>query len=902
MRPFLRSRRTRNCKNYKALYPIPGDIGTIWSAGSVPGLITTDADWTAFIAASSAGNITGVISNTHSLTLPLNIHNTPASQVMLRGQTSASKTTANNISGMVVDWVSGVAGASKWTFKWLNFSDTASNSGTCLTFGDNGTHSTLHTNIYIYECNFAGAPYQTGIPNTSGYTFTGSIASGTIYPGGTYDILTLASVPSTALGAYHTISGTGINSNSYILGSVGTNGYLGGGSGPNTIGATYAVDYWVNVAAAAVYRSQSATQPVQAASAGTTFTVTENTGYKAVSPGGKGGISAHASATTFSDCVLGYCTFTDLYTGTSRIKGTNFVMIGNTFDKMYTDATGWGGANPYKMYFNTFLRTIGRSDDAALVHADSWQFYDSTGGEDKLDGEMIGNIVFNYGSRAMSQGIFSSNQSTGFYFNRARTVGNLVINTTALGTDHEITLNRAKDTYNFGNKTLKTDLSGFELRVGYTEGAGANLFAYNAASGIKSGGVITSQNNTLASISTQIDGPANPTTVLDAISAARWNSGHFLRNYIDYTNFTIDTGLELGWVPLISKYGQSNGTLIYSNIAKLMGGPAVHSVAVSAGLEYQISSDSAGSSVVTPWTSANGSMARGNFIQVRATSAATSNTPNTHSLTINGYTNYWNVVTLDTSAFPFVTATAGSYSTGTIPTSSYSKFIFAIRVKMTSATANQILLNGSAGTNYTWQSNIFQLGNSGQIRKGLGTLTQNSIITRIVSIDTQYTTTNYPDMTANECIEAGFKAVDIDWATGVATVKSMIGAVWVPNSTYNLNSFNTMGLLNNSAGSGVNFVGDFHFLWINGYSSNMPDITDPRVYTKFGQSLMASSNNGSTSVGDGFDLPQPLIFFGNPQADVSKNNGFALNKTGSAASSNLGTLAVTMTTSVTGYI
>jgi hypothetical protein len=891
--------------DYKSLYPVPSDILPLYNSGTP---VTSNAELYAAVDSLKLTGGTIVVSPTSTIS-NANIDSTNGVNVnqvngplLIRGPSNAvcgnpaTGVTSSNL-GKVNKLTIGKAAAStpitnNLYFYHLDFGDNTRTSGTALTLGD-GTAQTV-TNVGVYGCEFYGKPYVSGWASgapTSGGTFTGTLNAGT---------LTLTSVVTggdAALGQFYSFTYTGATGDAA---TVFTAAYTGGGSGPGTVGATYTTNTWAN----------STTQTANAG-AGTAFTVTDTTGYKpAESPGGvASGVPARKRCASFSkngmtvsgNYIFGYNYFHDLDFGSPRTSG---VFVGNVYDMNYEDHSG-GAGSFIRMYFNTFLRTVGSSDygdtTSGSPHCDGWQYYD-TSGTGITDGELIGNIFYTYGARGDNQGIFSSSMIAGNYFERFIVKGNVIIR--GASEPHGLTLNRAKDCYMFSNKQLRqSNFSPANLFVGYTEAAGGILTAYDCGiANLQAGGVQTSYNalSSTGTITSNLDGPVNPLTISAAISAARWNASHPLRQYIDYTNFTIDTGLELGWVPIISRYGQTVSTQVMSNYARLMGGPASQTVSVSAGLEYQITSDSAGTAVVTAWTTSAGTMARGNYIAVRATTSGSQNTSSTFTLTINGYANSWTIVTKDTSTFPSVNAALTAYSSGTVPSSgAFSQFIYAIRVNRTTTSTVQTFINGGTSNNTFWQLNTFQIGSSSQIKCTTGVTTQNSVVTRIISFDTQYTAANYPDMSTADLIAAGLKVIDIDFATGVATRQPLSSVTWTPNATYDLNGWNIIGLLNKRDGSATNFVGDFHLLWINGYAGNMPDITDPRVYTKFSAGLMSGSNNGSTSVGDGFDLPQPHIFFGNQSGAI--NGGFVANKTGGGTFTNLGTLAITMTNSATGY-
>jgi len=81
-----------------------------------------------------------------------------------------------------------------------------------------------------------------------------------------------------------------------------------------------------------------------------------------------------------------------------------------------------------------------------------------------------------------------------------------------------------------------------------------------------------------------------------------------------------------------------NPNTVYTTpIHKVLGGPPTMTISVDAGCEYQITSDQAGATIVQAWTSASGTINRGQFLQMRRTTSSSNMTRVDLGYTLNGF-------------------------------------------------------------------------------------------------------------------------------------------------------------------------------------------------------------------------------------------------------------------------
>ena len=590
----------------------------------------------------------------------------------------------------------------------------------------------------------------------------------------------------------------------------------------------------------------------------------------------------------------------DVNSGLGAGGTSSGVLFNNTFDKTWTDPVNLTvtSSNSIKCLFNKFSRFIGLATDTGNPHVDAIQIVSNT--TDVFDAEIIGNVIFNGNSRASAQAIFAN--GTSGYYSRFKIAGNLIVTDNTLPPSyHYITIDRIKDLFVFGNISVtRTPGSGSGatgFRLGTEVSSGKSLLSGNITDGGSvTYGVQKVSNNelshSLAQYQSVMSWASDPTTVAECITAAARTVA--LTSYVDYTNYKLRVSDEPGWIPLVSEINNPTSTLETSNIAKLIGGKASQTISVTGG-EYQVSSDSAGSSVVTAWTSASGTIARGNYVQVRHTTSASEVTTTTTTLTIGGYANTWTTTTLDTSVFTYVTAAGGvdgNYSTGgaSLPTTTYTQMIFAFKVNSSSA-VNQYLFSATSNpTNQYIQFNpgtamLWQFVNSSTIKIATqaGTLGQDTTV--ILSMDFGYNSTSYPNLTTAERFELGVKCM-INNVQNVLTVNS-----WNPASSYALSIIpGTLRLLGRLGSTTSTFTGQFHFFWFAGFNGDMPDITDPEFSSKFSAQVLSNTDgsfsyNGSTIT--------PLLYYGSNDATPS------LTKAAAGTTNNKGSLGVTTATTLT---
>jgi len=206
------------------------------------------------------------------------------------------------------------------------------------------------------------------------------------------------------------------------------------------------------------------------------------------------------------------------------------------------------------------------------------------------------------------------------------------------------------------------------------------------------GGVITDYFPAWANLSTAT-ARASVEAAMTAAGAALGIGGQAARaaGAIDWNATAPDQVVNLAALPPgVGWPGQINvatSTLVTLPLHKVMGGPVTQTVVANAGIEYQVTSDAAGAVIVTPWTSVNGNVTRGQFIQLRGTSSASNLTESTIGATINGHPVATVIKTAAAIPSVFFDNTPGTYftdATGTTTSANNGQYVFELLMKPTS--------------------------------------------------------------------------------------------------------------------------------------------------------------------------------------------------------------------------
>lgn len=325
--------------------------------------------------------------------------------------------------------------------------------------------------------------------------------------------------------------------------------------------------------------------------------------------------------------------------------------------------------------------------------------------------------------------------------------------------------------------------------------------------------------------------------------------------WIDHVNRTYNPALEPSFIRFPTVINQPASSTATSAWAKLIGGPDLQTVSVSAGT-FETATDVDLNGVITGLSSGHTSatLARGTWIRWIISTAATGSTPTTATMTVRG---------TYTFTFTAITATASSYAVADNQGTAYSKittlpvftgaqgFLMAMRVRADAYVANDPLLANGTGTNF----NLIWAGNQWRM-----TLKSSSTIaprwamapavgqmqTLIIAIDMTKTT----NIEGCRMFSNGNQLALASGAfpsSGLTTISS--SEIWAtPN----------LGILANGGGTLI-WDGAIEWFWLKQFSAigSMPDISDPAILAEFSTDKFIPGGGGATAI-----LPQADLFFG----------------------------------------
>lgn len=364
-------------------------------------------------------------------------------------------------------------------------------------------------------------------------------------------------------------------------------------------------------------------------------------------------------------------------------SGQAVTFNGWTADRCYQDSLSFGlgqGSTPPEVTvaWGFCQRPFALQGDAGDPHGDGNQFFYSSGKTTIAHNPRIriwGNVIVLGATRgSYSNLFFLSDMETanrGYY---AEVTGNIGMGGGGLS---GINVDNAIDTVIWGNSIGRDVPSGGNtttpsLRLGPTSASGNNLCGNNIAEGMGNGNgpgtvettrwpnVLLGYRGGLIPYDTVFNTPETTDRntlgkVLTAYQAeaAYTGKGHTLAGYVDFINRTIDRTKEPTFVAFPPKVDQPVSSVTESDWRRIIGGPDAVSVSCAAGTEYRTADDAAGTVGLSAWAS-SGTTAKGKYLQLRVTTAATNVTSTTGIVTLNGYSHTFAATTLSTATYPMV--------------------------------------------------------------------------------------------------------------------------------------------------------------------------------------------------------------------------------------------------------
>lgn len=154
-------------------------------------------------------------------------------------------------------------------------------------------------------------------------------------------------------------------------------------------------------------------------------------------------------------------------------------------------------------------------------------------------------------------------------------------------------------------------------------------------------------------------------------------------------------------------------TLVTTQIRKVLVGPAVSTITAEPGTEYRITSDRAGTVVVTDWTSAAGTVNRGQYVQLRGMSSPNSLEAVNLGVTVNGFLTQASMRTrlADPAAFFTVAGAGPAFSNSGTIGGSRDKIAVRLVLRRTANPAAAETLYSHNGTDV-----VFEVLNNGSFR------------------------------------------------------------------------------------------------------------------------------------------------------------------------------------------
>lgn len=559
----------------------------------------------------------------------------------------------------------------------------------------------------------------------------------------------------------------------------------------------------------------------------------------------------------------------------------------NTYDGIYTDFFACaltGSTAPVKIShrWNKMGRQFCRVGDPLDPHGDGIQHWLDNGVNTWIPRiELIGNRALNATGtcRALEgQFIFMADPGTvpsGPQAYELHAVGNVGM----LGAPNGMIAEIGSNCFIYGNTVvpgkpaehtgpMNIYVSNGATSKAYGQSYIANNIAERCFVGAAASAFVTLENNTnMGSITdpsfyAQYFGvTTNPSTIAETETMRKGVGIHADRGayrnsaWIDHNAMTYDPTLEPSFIRFPTIINQNPNTSVVSAWAKLIGGPDTQSVSASNGtFETATFVDTFGNATGVVAGQTSGNLARGTWIRMRQTTASTGSTFSTATLTVRGTYNFtFNAVTSTAASFTIADNQNAAYSriaNANLPTFTGGKgLILAVRIRTDTYTNNDVITACGSTFGLIYSGNQWRLTliSSSQVA-GRFVMSQASgqMQTLIFAIDLTQT-----DMTLGmKCMSNGNQ---LSLASSNNAFPSA-GTTTISNT--NLWPSQNLGVMANNTGGAI-YDGAIEWLWLDYYTniSNMPNITDPFIFSEF--SADKFNSNGSTTI-----LSQPALFYG----------------------------------------
>ena len=535
------------------------------------------------------------------------------------------------------------------------------------------------------------------------------------------------------------------------------------------------------------------------------------------------------------------------------LLGSTLVMD-NTFSRIYQDlfSNGWSklAGSVLHLYRNVFcqpfcLSGIDTNGDARDPHGDLVQLFLETTAESVIS---AGNRCIREPLRAGAgnQGAHYWEGSGGPGYKNTYVINDLLF----LQSQNGIAMTPCEYAYVYGCTIFDPEApigsAGGRVNVGSVNGSNSfvgssiinslvnsNPRVGNSAVHLLQGGAMIDRFPSFANLFTATT-VAQVEAALAAAGAADGLGAVATKGVINWT--TQDPNLVVNWAALPSgvayptQFDLNPSSVVTTDIRKVMGGPTTMAITTSAGTEYRITSDLAGSVVVADWSSTAGTVAKGHFVQLRGTTSATYSTLVTLGATINGFPVSAGLVTGEDPALMFTTSGTGPGFTDPSTTSGALASLTAkVRVRPTAISGTQTLWSLHSGPTF-----IAEILSSGALRITV----RDSASTQIKQVSTAagtfvagqwYTVLSSVDL-PNRTLRL--------WINGALVIDAVLDA-----NTGNLGSSKKLHFLR--TGTGTNrFVGNAMYLkaWRSDVSSDGSDPTSAAYVSIIGPAAVANAH------------------------------------------------------------
>jgi len=399
---------------------------------------------------------------------------------------------------------------------------------------------------------------------------------------------------------------------------------------------------------------------------------------------------------------------------------------------------------------------------------------------------------------------------------------------------------------------------------------------------VDKGNVILGQNGALIPYSSVFASPASSPTTLAATVTAFTPIGSFVgkgaanAGHIDYINRTRNRAFEESFLNFDPLGNQTTNTAVTSNWCRLLGGPDSQAFSIVGGT-VEWADDALGTNTTGPVTS--GTVSRGKFARIHATTSTGGSTTVTATLTVNGTAFAFNITTQSVASFVTVDNQVTAFSTMPTPSpteSGLKRFLIAVRAKHDNApAAGACVFSDNSGVTKldlaTATTYRFQLTSGAVLHKSNLAPATGSWETHLFAVDLTQTSA------------AAVSKWFADQGSGFANVPQVSSTIDTSGalSRTSVQLFaSTLGLFGKPGGTNI-IDGEMAFFWMHWGDATftLPDISDPTVQNLFTADRI-NLTNGSGPLGF-----QPKLFFYGASGATDWNAGLA----------NKGTESLTMT-------